>query len=127
MKIRIKGNSLRLRLTQSEVAQFLANGMHIEQTQVNYDTFFSYSLRMDKNREDYEVSMEDNNLNVTVPFTIGQDWASGEEVGFQATIPNGDEDGLFILVEKDFTCLTARPEEDESDNYPNPLAKGMGK
>jgi hypothetical protein len=39
-----------------------------------------------------------------------------EKVGFEAI--NG---ALQLLVEKDFTCLD-KIDEDQSDNYPNPLA-----
>ena len=39
-----------------------------------------------------------------------------DRVGFEETVS-----GLHLLVEKDFTCLDSI-EEDQSDNYPNPLA-----
>jgi hypothetical protein len=39
-----------------------------------------------------------------------------ERIGFE-----NNYGGLFLLVEKDFTCLD-EVAEDQSDNYPNPLA-----
>jgi len=42
-----------------------------------------------------------------------------DRVGFE----NHDA-GLHLLVEKDFVCLD-EVNEDQSDNYPNPLAKGQ--
>ncbi len=41
-----------------------------------------------------------------------------DEVGFE-----NEQGKLFLLVEKDFTCLD-NVSEDQSDNYPNPLASG---
>jgi hypothetical protein len=35
---------------------------------------------------------------------------------------NRAEENLYLLVEKDYTCLD-NVEEDQSDNYPNPLLK----
>ena len=37
--------------------------------------------------------------------------------------PNGNGEGLRVLVEKDFPCLTARPNEDDSDAFPWPEKK----
>ena len=42
-----------------------------------------------------------------------------DKVGFE-----GKQGDLVLLVEKDFTCLD-NAEEDQSDNYPNPLAEKL--
>jgi hypothetical protein len=39
-----------------------------------------------------------------------------DKIGFEEA--GGD---IYLLVEKDFTCLE-NVEEDQTDNYPNPLA-----
>ena len=45
------------------------------------------------------------------------EWADTDRVGFENKANN-----FYLLVEKDFKCLD-NVEEDQSDNYPNPLAK----
>ena len=46
-------------------------------------------------------------------------WATTDQVSISKEISTLNSDILSILVEKDFKCLTIRP-EDESDLYPNP-------
>jgi hypothetical protein len=45
-----------------------------------------------------------------------REFAETDKVGFE-----GKHGALNLLVEKDFTCLD-NVAEDQSDNYPNPLA-----
>ena len=44
---------------------------------------------------------------------------NSDKTGFESN--QGD---LHLLIEKDFTCLD-NIEEDQSDNYPNPLAEKL--
>jgi hypothetical protein len=44
------------------------------------------------------------------------EFVNTDKVGYEGTHGN-----LHLLVEKDFTCLD-NVAEDQSDNYPNPLA-----
>lgn len=48
-------------------------------------------------------------------------WDKNEIVGFKDDFALKNGEKLSLLVEKDFVCLDER-DEDESDNYPNPLA-----
>jgi hypothetical protein len=116
MKLRIKGNSIRLRLTKSEVETFGADG-HIEEM-VNFGDKehpgFVYALESGST-QNLSASFEEGRLSVQVPETIATQWVNSEEVGF-----NGNDGDLQILVEKDFVCLTPREGEDEGDNYPHP-------
>jgi hypothetical protein len=58
---------------------------------------------------------------VSVPGSLGLNWAVTEEVGVygEQTLPTGGT--LIMAVEKDFRCLDPRRDEDESDNFDNPL------
>jgi hypothetical protein len=53
-----------------------------------------------------------------MPDLMANEWALTERVGLEH-----QDNGLFLLVEKDFKCLD-NVAEDQSDNYPNPLAVG---
>ena len=118
MKIRIKGNSIRLRLTQTEVANFANNGYLEEHTEFGNATF-TYALANDAEVLNLSAKMEGAKITMQVPPALAKNWTSTNEVGFQhkLSLNNGKE--LFLLVEKDFVCLD-NTFEDQSDNYPNP-------
>jgi len=122
MKIRIKNNTIRLRLTQSEVACFADTGLVIGTAQFHPSMQFSYALQASSATEALAASFERERITVHVPKAIAQHWTSTEEVGFEAMMDNGTDEGLLLLVEKDFACMVDRPHEDEADNFPNPLA-----
>ncbi|MFI5163569.1 MAG: DUF7009 family protein [Sphingobacteriales bacterium] len=115
MKIRIKGNSLRYRLTKSDVNAIIKDGRLEEETEFGHQTLV-YALQT---TPDYDLSatFDDNKITLFVPHTMIDQLASTDEVGFE-----NEQGKLFLLVEKDFTCLDII-DEDQSDNYPNPLAE----
>jgi len=115
MKIRIKGNSLRYRLSKSDVDKFSANG-YIEETTDFGSQTFTYALQ--KNRlNNLSAMFEKNKITLFMPEFMAVEWAETDNVGFEYT-----DNGLFLLVEKDFKCLD-NVAGDQSDNYPNPLLK----
>lgn len=118
MKIRIKGNSIRLRLTRSEVESFSNLGI-VAETTVFFNSTFHYVLRKaDQNQ--MTSTFEYNCITVYMPTTWAQEWVETERVGYDSKMPLNDGLHLTILVEKDFVCLDDTT-EDQSDNYPNPL------
>ena len=120
MKIRIKGNSIRLRLTQSDVKKWAAEGVVKEVTDFGNNSAMGYQLRMSEESQ-ISATFNDDIISVDIPFTIGQEWCESENTSMESSIAN---DGILqILVEKDFVCLTPKAGEDESDMFPNPLSK----
>ncbi len=115
MKIRIKDNSIRFRLTQSEVAALAENGMIASVTEFT-DRPFVYAIEATEETELSAVFIE-TKIVLKMPEAMISEWISTERVGFEG------ESGLVkILVEKDFVCLD-NTVEDQSDNYPNPNEK----
>ncbi|MBL3658115.1 DUF7009 family protein [Fulvivirga sediminis] len=121
MKIRIKGNSLRFRLSQSEVAIIGKEGVVSDSVDFG-DRKLIYGMEV---TEDSELSVSFNGTFVTirVPEQTLSEWVNTDKVGFDAEISLPQGDILTVLVEKDFQCLKARPGEDEEDLYKNPLAQ----
>jgi hypothetical protein len=115
MKIRIGNNSLRYRLTRTEVERFASEGIAKETVQIGDDklTYILERTVCDK----LAVSFKNNIIALSVPEHLADDWTNTERVGFD----NQDDGGLYLLVEKDFKCLD-NVKEDQSDNYENPLA-----
>lgn len=119
MKIRIKDNSVRLRLTKSEVDAFKLNGQ--VSAQINFgSTQLTYSLQV-YNEPNLTAAFKENKITVFMPKSMQQDWVNTNWVGYDAHMPLNNNQTLFILVEKDFKCLDGTT-EDQSDMYENPLA-----
>ena len=120
MKLRIRGNSIRLRLTKSEVDRFQSTGEVTES--VNFGpSIMRYSLRT-SDGDALAADFRDGELSVLVPKDTATSWADSDNVGIEGDQPIGDGQDLRILIEKDFECLAERSGEDDSDAFPNPLA-----
>jgi hypothetical protein len=125
MKLRISGNSVRLRLTQSEVAEFAETGKVEDRIEFGGEsnTHLSYAVTSKSGAEKVSAKLEDGRISVIIPTTVADKWSQTEQVGIRGeqSLPSGKT--LRILIEKDFACLTPRPEEDESDNFPHPKSE----
>ena len=64
---------------------------------------------------------QNNFITVHIPEEIANEWTSTDLIGFNYKMPLGNDEHLFLLVEKDFVCID-NTFEDQSDNYPNPNA-----
>ena len=63
----------------------------------------------------------DDRLVVQIPASEISAWANDDAaVSLRGEAPLPDGDRLKLLVEKDFTCLSHRHDEDQSDLFPNP-------
>ncbi|KUG13984.1 hypothetical protein BEI02_16740 [Elizabethkingia sp. HvH-WGS333] len=115
MKIRIKDNSVRFRLTQSEVHELGENGIVSNFTQF-IDRPFIYMV---KRTDDTELSAEfiENRIVMKIPEMMVEELVSTDRVGF-----DGESGIVKLLIEKDFVCID-NTVEGQSDNYPNPNIK----
>ncbi len=123
MKLRIRGNSVRLRLTKTEVAQFGETGS--VKVTVEFGTEphqqFVYALTTSVQVEVLQASLKNSLITVLVPESQAKEWTQTNQVGLVAEQSIGDGKTLHILIEKDFACLEDRPDEDESEAFQNPL------
>ena len=124
MKLRIKGDSIRLRLTQGEVSIFRDSGKVKDTLNFGGGGFLDYVLESCPDCSLPEADFSENTLTVRVPEHQAMKWTDTDLVGFNNESPANRGSIPFILIEKDFQCLHDRPREDESDNFPNPMAKG---
>ena len=125
MKLRIKGNSVRFRLTQREVAEFAAGG--------SLEDFVDfggapgqrlvYGLVAESSAQEISGRFENGRILIIIPQSIAERWSQTEEtsIGVEQDLPAGKT--LRIAIEKDFACLTPRADEDESDNFPHPKSE----
>ncbi|TWJ00738.1 hypothetical protein JN11_01994 [Mucilaginibacter frigoritolerans] len=115
MKLRIKGNSLRYRLTKSDVSQ-LAEKSYVEEKVDFGEQVLIYALKI-TNDAVLISTFKNNTITLCMPVNMLTELQNTDKVGFE-----GEHGNLHLLIEKDFTCLD-NVIEDQSDNYPNPLAE----
>lgn len=115
MKIRIKDNSIRFRLTQSEVSELGENGIVSSFTEF-VDRPFIYAIERTDDRA-LSAAFIENKIVMKMPAAMVEELVSTDIVGF-----DGQAGLVKLLVEKDFVCID-NTMEDQSDNYPNPNLK----
>lgn len=119
MKLRIRGNSVRLRLSRSEVEAFARDGRVEDSARFGPGASLSYALERSSGGA-VSARLEGVGVVVSIPGEMAATWCESEQVGIEGEHPCGEGESLKILVEKDFTCLKTRSGEDESDAFPNP-------
>jgi len=122
MKLRIKGNSLRLRLGPAEVTQLLAQG-RIEETirfAPEQDATLTYALELAEPPSGLSLRYDPREVVVLLPRQVAREWSAGGQVGIAGKIDVGAGD-LELLIEKDFACIDRDGREDE-DTFANPKA-----
>jgi hypothetical protein len=123
MKIRIKGNSLRLRVSRSELARLLA-GDCLEET-IHFTpeagARFTYALQQEPSAKSPTVQYTDSRVSVLLPADQAHVWGVTDQVGIAEDISLGTIGSLALLIEKDFACLD-RSNEDNQDTFANPHA-----
>lgn len=119
MKIRIRSNSVRIRLSKSEVDRFVKEGYIEERTSFITGTLV-YAVKSSK-EENLSADFVDGNITMYVPENRIPEWAATDMIGMEYNMPFNDNNHLYLLIEKDFKCIDAPVTEDQSDFYENPL------
>jgi hypothetical protein len=115
MKLRFHANTLRLRLSQSDIARLAETGRVEERVMFAPGRTLAYVIETGET-EDVGASFEDGTIRVTMAPAAARRWMEGREVGIESS-----SGPLRVLVEKDFQCLHGDAEKD-GDAFPNPLA-----
>lgn len=113
MKIRIKGNTVRYRLSKSEVRQLKEKGFVEEYTRFPTNTF-CYKLMTKKGIENLEAEFLFQAITMFIPENEAKIWYDSDRITYKNTFEE-----LTLILEKDFVCLD-HSDEDQSDNYENP-------
>jgi hypothetical protein len=114
MKLRLQAGSLRLRLSQSEVAELHDKG------EVHASIVFAPGCELAYSLETGALAgitadFTHSKIRVILPTRTSMKWAETDQVGIEA-----QTETLKLLIEKDFKCLHREPEPGE-DSFPNPL------
>jgi hypothetical protein len=81
-----------------------------------------YTLMTGK-KNDVQMHHEGDRVEIIVEIEAEKTnrWALSEQVSYSGDDPF-HVGRLAVLIEKDFTCITPRAGEEESDTFPNPQA-----
>jgi len=119
MKLRIRENSLRLRVSKADLEIFEKD------KKVKATINFPNNSKMDYyliwgNDDDFKSTFDGSSIITEVPQQVGKRWLQPDEVTIDHYVSLENNIQLRLLIEKDFQCLTKRKDEDESDLFPNP-------
>lgn len=122
MKLRIKDNSIRFRLSQSEVAGLSETNEIIAEIAFGRlpTQKLIYAIVTSTETENVSARCESGKIAIIVPQKTVQTWARGEQISIKGEQKIDEISTLKILIEKDFACPAVREGEDESDNFPHP-------
>jgi hypothetical protein len=124
MKLRLKGNSIRVRLDRRDIERLFDEGHVDDAVRFGPGLAFSYAVEAGPApRERPSVSYTDGCLTIQIDPVDVEEWLSGDRVGFDH-LQDVEEGVVRVLVEKDFACID-RPLGEEADDayaFPNPSA-----
>ena len=103
MKLRIRGDTIRLRLKRGEVDQIAAGTSIVEETHFP-DSVLTYRLNVCDNG-DISASFDTGSLVISLPKSKVLSWAGSDEVSLHAEQQLSGTGSLSVLIEKDFSCL----------------------
>jgi hypothetical protein len=119
MKLRIRGNTIRFRLTRPEVARLRAGASLSDSTEFGPAQLLTWVLEPGPAISAIEAGFRDGTVSVRLPEGDVRDWADTETVGLYGQIG-----ALEVSVEKDFRCLSRADSAEEADTFPNPREGG---
>jgi hypothetical protein len=123
MKLRIKGDSLRLRLSQGEMRSLAERGEVEDRISFPGGAALRYRLGVDQNSSTISAAYASNLIDILVPRALAERWCGTDLVTLSARQPLAGGE-LHLVLEKDWACLAPREGEDESDNFPHPRSTG---
>jgi hypothetical protein len=119
VKLRIRGNTLRLRVSKSELAAVQKRGS--VQDAIRFGPGAQLVYRLEVAADDrFGAEFADDSIIVRAPQTAVAKWGRDDEVSMRGKQRIGRGKTLAILVEKDFECLKPRVGDDATDLFVNP-------
>ncbi len=112
MKVRLTQNSVRIRLSQSEVRTLGENGTLSMAVGLVPQPL---EVRIDGAATGPVATFQGSTLTVHLPASRVRAWADSEETGI-----SDESNGVRVLVEKDFECLHPADPSENQDTFPNP-------
>ncbi|MEM9672755.1 MAG: hypothetical protein AAF992_09185 [Bacteroidota bacterium] len=119
MKIRISDNSIRLRLSRTDVAQLKEHKQVTGKTAFPGQEVFRYTLQSETGLDTIKATFMQGEITITVPQSQADMIANSDQIGIEDYLENGTDEKLFLLIEKDLKCLDGN-RGDQYDKYDHP-------
>ena len=120
MKLRIRGQSIRFRLSPEDIAT-LGRGEPVKEILIfGPDASFTYGL-VPADVSSVSVDPGGTALLILCPRALVSNLVDTGDVGFEGELSAPNRPSVKVLVEKDFQCLIPRG-EDDGMTFPNPNA-----
>ena len=120
MKLRLRENSIRLRLLKSEVELLRKSGTVSEKILFSQSQFLSYTLKISNDAEEISARFEGKEIIVVIPSGKALDWMETNLVGLENEQIIGENSMLKMTIEKDYVCLERPLDADNADAFPYP-------
>ncbi|MGC2662135.1 MAG: hypothetical protein WA324_29580 [Bryobacteraceae bacterium] len=115
MKLRLRGNSIRLRLNRQDVDRLASGNILEEQVLFPASTRFCYCL--EPSTDGAAAQFDGTSMRIAVPSAAISEWATGQEIGLYFDFPAG-EHPLKVSIEKDLECLHDSGDEPDPEAFP---------
>lgn len=102
MKLRLQKNSIRLRLSSSEILVLRESGLVSEKIQFNQSQTLIYTLKISNKTEEISVDFNGNKITAVIPFDTARNWTETNLVGLENEQKIDENLTLKITIEKDF-------------------------
>jgi Family of unknown function (DUF7009) len=119
VKLRVRGDTLRLRLVRSELDELVRTGAVADTIRFPLGRSLTYRLQVDPGA-DWSAVLDEQGIRVGIPREEASRWFRPDQVGCKSEVSLQGGGTLSLLIEKDFPCLVERPGEDDSDAFPRP-------
>lgn len=119
MKVRFRGDAVRVRLTQSEVAALGRGEDVVAATRFGDGEGLRFRVRPAADG-DATATFAGHTVTIRLPAAETRQWADTDRVTLAASQPLPGGGALAIVVEKDFACLAPRAGDDDRDTFPHP-------
>lgn len=125
MKLRIRGDALRLRLSQGDLDTLVQTGVVGEAVHFGGAVpQLRYELRAVDAASALAASFDGAAIVIEIPRAWVMRLSQTDEVGVRGEQAIDGTRTLSLLVEKDFRCLVPREGEDDSDGFGRPDGAG---
>jgi hypothetical protein len=120
MKLRLRENSVRLRLLQSEIAELRETGSVSEKISFAPRQIFQYSIGISNGGNEIKARFENGGVKIEIPKALATEWIETDQVGLESEQIVDENLRLKIVLEKDFSCPERPLDPDNADAFPNP-------
>ena len=120
MKLRLRENSIRLRLLQSEIAQLRESGSVSEKISFAPRQAFRYSIDISDGGNGITARFENGDIKIDIPKALATEWIETDRIGLESEQIIDENLRLKIVLEKDFSCPERPLDPDNADAFPNP-------